>query len=154
MKTIVFAFFFTALSLNLYSQQFSSNEVAVGDFVKRMYDQKPFKGVRIIQDSSTNYLISVVVYQINTFENEHLLNRTATLQARSNAGLFVKEAAITSETIINTSGKAVSDSGKTKTEMVDFVKKVREEWGLWMDLLTSFDVLEGKERVFVYINKF
>ncbi len=149
MKKIVFALFLVALSLNLYSQEFSPKEMAVGDFIKRTYDQKPFEGVRIIQNADTNYLISVVVYQIDAFENEHILNRTATLQARSNAHLFVKDGAITSETIINTSEKAVSDGIKAKVELVDVVKKTGEGWALWMDLLISFDVSDGKERVFV-----
>ncbi len=150
MKKIVLVFFFVAVSLNLYSQEFYPKKEALVDFVKRTYNRKPFEGIRIIQDGDTNYLISVVVKQLG--EDEYLIKRAASLEATFKSSRFMKEAAITSETIINTTEDSIKDSVKTK--MIEVVKKAPEGWAVWMDLLTNFDVLEGKQRVFVYIKEF
>ena len=152
MKRIVLAFLFVALSLNLYSREFYSNQEALVGFVKSLYEHTPFDGVRIIQDGDTNYLISVVVYQVGG--NEDVVKRAAALQARANANRFMKDAAITSETIINTTEGSVKDNEKAKVELMEVVKKAPEGWAVWMDLLTSFDVLEDNQRVFVYIKEF
>lgn len=152
MKTTII-FFCVLFSISSYSQQFSSNRVSLENFIKRMYNSKPFEGVKVMQDYDNNYLVSVVIMKVDSSKSESTLNRIASIKAKSNANLFISGSAITSESIIRTTEEKIKDSVKTKTEVTEIIKETANGFVQGMELLTSFDTDEGKQRVFVFIRE-
>ena len=151
MKNLLFPIF-ALLCIKCNSQQFSSNRVSLGNFITRMYNSKPFEGVKVMQDYDNNYLVSVVILTLDSSKSESVLNRIASIKAKSNANLFISGSAITSESIIKTTDEKIKDTVKTKTEVTEIIKETANGFVQGMELLTSFDT-DTKQRVFVFIRE-
>lgn len=153
MKKVIILTFVFALSAKGFAQQFSSNRVSLENFIKRMYNSKPFEGVKVMQDYDNNYLVSVVILKQDSSKSESTLNRVASIKAKSNANLFISGSAISSESIIRTTEEKIKDTTKTKTEVTEIVKETANGFVQSMEILTSFETNEGKQRVFVFIRE-
>jgi len=152
MKKSMFLLFSLICFYSAYSQQFSSNKVSLANFITRMYNSKPFEGVKVMQDYDNNYLVSVVILTLDSSKSESVLNRIASIKAKSNANLFISGSAITSESIIKTTDEKIKDTVKTKTEVTEIIKETANGFVQGMELLTSFDT-DTKQRVFVFIRE-
>lgn len=141
-------------SINVYCQQFSSNKVSLANFIARMYNSKPFEGVKVLEDYDNKYLVSVIIMKIDSSKSESVLNRIASIKAKSNANLFISGSAITSESIIRTTEEKIRDTVKTKTEVTEIIKETGSGFVQGMELLTSFDSNDSKQRIFVFIRGF
>lgn len=153
MKRLFITCFLSIFLFTAFSQQFSSNKVSLANFIARMYNSKPFEGVKVMQDYDNNYLVSVVILKVDSSKSESVLNRVASIKAKSNANLFISGSAITSESIIRTTEEKTKDTVKTKTEVTEIIKETANGFVQGMELLTSFDTDEGKQRVFVFIRE-
>lgn len=153
MKKNIFSLLLIFVSINVFSQSFSSNRVSLANFITRMYNSKPFEGVKVMQDYNNNYLVSVVILNVDSSKSESVLNRIASIKAKSNANLFISGSAISSESIIKTTDEKIKDSVTTKTAVTEIIRETANGFVQGIELLTSFDTLEGNQRVFVFIRE-
>ncbi len=157
MKTVLsfkIVFFFSILSLNAYCQGFNDDKVSLTNFIKRMYNSAPFEGVRIVEDYDNKYLLSVLSLEKAKYTSNSIMTRVSQTKAQSQANTFFNGSNITSEFIIKTTEeKADSNDVKTTIQTIESIKENSVGFVNGMELLTNFDIEEGKRMLFIYYKK-
>ncbi len=132
---------------NIYAQGYNTNNTALANFVKRMYSNTPFQGVKLLEDYDNRYLLSVILLDPTKYgNNESTMNRIASVKAMSEANRFFNGSQITSDLVITTR----EDGNKnTTTEMLETINEQSIGYINSLSQLTNFQNEEGKI-VFVY----
>jgi len=147
---IILALMLSAIS---YGQGFNDDKIALTNFIKRMYNSSPFEGVKLVEDYDNKYIISVVSLE-KADKNTSILTRIAQTKAQRQVSTFFNGAVITSEFIIKTTEeKADSSEVKTTVETIERIKENSVGFVSGLELLTNFDIEEGKRALFIYIKK-
>lgn len=147
---IVLALMLSAIS---YGQGFNDDKIALTNFIKRMYNNSPFEGVKLVEDYDNKYIISVVSLE-KADKSTSILTRIAQTKAQRQVSTFFNGAVITSEFIIKTTEeKADSSEVKTTVETIEKIKENSVGFVNGLELLTNFDIEEGKRTLFIYIKK-
>lgn len=134
---------------HIYGQSLNMERTALSNYLIRMYENQPFEGVRIINDYTDTYLISVLSLDSKSYNNESAINRVASVKAMSQVSRFLNGSAISSECIINIHQ---SENNKTSTEITEIINEYSIGYVSAVELLTSFDNESGR-RVFIHIKK-
>lgn len=58
------------IALGAYAQSYNSDRVLFTNFLKRMYNNAPFEGVRAVNDYDSAYLISVLALDGAKYKTE------------------------------------------------------------------------------------
>ena len=141
--------FFLGL-FHTYGQSINMERTALANYLVRMYENQPFEGVRIVNDYTDTYLISVLSLDTKKYNsNESTMNRVASVKAVSQVSRFFNGSSISSELVIN-----IRENGNNEstTEITEIIKEHSLGYVSAVELLTSFDTDLGK-RVFIYIKK-
>ena len=147
---IIIALIFHTIS---YCQGFNDDKIALTNFIKRMYDSSPFEGVKLVEDYDNKYIISVVSLE-KADKSTSILTRIAQTKAQRQVSTFFNGAVITSEFIIKTTEeRADSSEVKTTVETIEKIKENSVGFVNGLELLTNFDIEEGKRTLFIYIKK-
>lgn len=123
------------------------------NFLKRMYNNSPFEGVKAVEDYDNKYLISVVSLEKAKYTNPSIMTRVAQTKAQSQANTFFNGSTISSDFIIKTTETKSQDSISTTIETIESIKENSLGFVKGMELLTNFDTDEGKRMVFIYFRE-
>ena len=155
---IRYFFFILFLSIlnhiTIQAQDFGGDNVSIGNFIKRMYNTKPFEGVKIVDDYDHQYLISVISLEKAKYASESTMNRVAQVKAQSQASTFLNGATISMDLVITTKEtKDSTNNVKTIVETVEQIKQNSVGFSQGLELLTNFDNSDSLRMVFIYFRE-
>lgn len=153
MRRIIFIFLVTLISNQLDAQSINADKIAFANFIKRMYFETPFEGVKIVDDYDHQYLISVITLEKAKYNNLSIMNRVAQVKAQSQANTFLNGATISMDMVIKTTEKTTKDSTKTIVESIESIKQNSLGFTQGLELLNNFDNSDGIRMVFIYFRK-
>jgi hypothetical protein len=143
----------SALSLSSFSQDYDSERTTLANFLKRMYNQTQFEGVKIVEDYDNQYFISVLTLEKAKYKTNSAMMRVAQVKAMRQASEFVNGGQITSDLVIRTvESKDSTGVVSVSEETIDRIHSVGFVQG--MELLVNFPSpkAEGTE-VFIFIRQ-
>ena len=147
--SIIFLFIATP---KVYSQSYNDDKTSMANYLKRMYNNTPFEGVKVLESAEGNFFISVISLEKAKYTSESTMMRVAQVKAQSQANTFFNGSTISSDFIIKTTEEKQKDSANTKTT-IETIETIRENsigFVKAMELLTNFDIEDGKRMVFIY----
>jgi len=119
-----------------------------------MYNANSFEGIKIIEDYDAKYLISVLSLEKANYTSTSTMNRVAQVKAQSQASIFFNGSEITTEFIIKTSEEKVNESDVIKTiQTIETVKENSVGFVKQLELLTNFEIENGKRVLFIFIKQ-
>ncbi len=134
------------------AQSYNDDKTSMANYLKRMYNNTPFEGVKVLESAEGNYFISVISLEKAKYTSQSTMMRVAQVKAQSQANTFFNGSTISSDFIIKTTEEKQKDSANTKTTL-ETIETIRENsigFVKAMELLTNFDIEEGKRMVFIY----
>lgn len=146
----IFSILFFINSFSTFGQSFNEDKTTFTNFVKRMYNAKPFEGVKVIDDYDHQYFISVISLETDKYSNPSIMNRVAQVKSQSQANVFFNGSVISSDLIIKTTEQKNNDSNSAVVESIESIKENALGFTQGMELLINFDDLGGKRMVFIY----
>jgi hypothetical protein len=146
--------FVLILSANVSAQSFNEDKTAFSNFIERMYRNKSFEGVKIVEDYSQAYLVSALSLPANKYPNESMMMRVASVKAQSQASTFLNGSAITMDIVLTTEERTNIEGVKeSTTTLIESIKENSDGFVRAMELLTSFEIDNGERVLFVYIKE-
>jgi hypothetical protein len=144
---------FTALSV--FAQSYNEEQTAFANFLKRMYNQTRFEGVKIVEDYDSQWFISVLTLEKSRYKKQSDMFRVAQVKSMRQVSEYVNGNHITAETIVRTSESTDSVSVKTVEVSVETVERLRSAGFVQgMELLINFSPADNEEMmVFIYGRK-
>lgn len=139
------------MGVSASAQSFSEEKIALTNLVKRIYNNQPFDGVKIVDDYDKQYIVSVIALSKEKYKDESTLNRVAQVKTQSAASTFLNGANITMDMIIN-SHESTDENGKMNT-IVETIENIRQDsrgFSQGLELLSSFDNPDGSRTVFIF----
>ncbi len=150
----LFFLFFVCSTFKSQAQSFNGDKTTFSNFIKRMYTSSPFEGVKIVDDYSNQYLISVISLDKAKYTDPSTMNRVAQVKAQSQANTFINGASISMDMVIKTTETTDSTSNtNTIVETVESIKQNSSGFTQGLELLTNFDNSDGKRMVFIYMRE-
>tara|TARA_B110000091_G_C13731469_1_gene439249 strand:+ start:747 stop:1265 length:519 start_codon:yes stop_codon:yes gene_type:complete len=144
---------FVGFTFSSFGQGFNDDKTAFSNFLKRMYNSSPFEGVKLVEDYDNEYIISVLSLEKGT-KSFSILSRVAQVKAQRQVSTFFNGSTVTAEFIIKTTEeKADSSEVQTTVETIEKIKENSVGFVNGLELLTNFDIEEGKRMLFIYIKK-
>lgn len=159
MKNLIFKFctvflFFISIA-RVYAQSFNDDKISLANYLKRMYNSTSFEGVKVLESAEGNYFISVISLEKAKYPSQSTMMRVAQVKAQSQANTFFNGSTTSRDFIIKTTEEKQKDSANTKTTL-ETIETIRENsigFVKAMELLTNFDIEEGKRMVFIFIKR-
>lgn len=131
--TLLFAVCATIVCL---AQSYNQEQIALQNFLVRMYNNQPFEGVKVVSDYDNNYLLSVVL--VKKSSSESVMNRLAQVKSNRQVTQFLSGAVTTeSQTVIKTTED--TKTGKSFEEITDIIREHSVGYTRQMEVLTTFD---------------
>ncbi len=152
MKKIFFIITFI-ISNYSFGQSYNEEKTSMINFIKRMYINTPFEGVKIIEDYNYKYLVSVISLDKAKYTDHSTMNRVAQVKAQSQANTFLNGASINMEMVIKTSEKIIKDSTNTLVETIETIKQNSMGFTQGLELLSNFENSDTKRMVYIYIRE-
>jgi len=143
---------FSILSLfcaQIFAQSYNEDRTTLANYLKRMYNNTKFEGVKIVEDYDNRYLISVLSLEKAKYQKESDMFRVAQVKALRQASEFVNGGTITSDLIIRTTENAAG--GEVTVETMEKMRTVGFVQG--MELLINFVPSDETQMAFIYIRK-
>lgn len=147
MKKRLFIFFLLPIVVLASAQSYYSSKLNLANFLIRMYKDSPFSGVRVVDDYETDYLISVLALEKSRYQNESTMERVASVKAATQVSRYVNGSVPNSTFIIRTRENA---DGGDDTEILELIQESTAGYVKDLELLTSFWVEDGSQKVFIY----
>lgn len=144
---IFFALFYSSTA---NSQGFNEEKTTIANFVKRMYKNSHFEGVKVIDDYDHQFFISVISLEKVKYPSSSTMNRVAQVKAQQQANIFFNGSTISSDLVIKTTETKDNTSTKSTVEMIESIRENSAGFVQGMELLINFDIEEGKRMVFIY----
>ena len=133
-----------------FSQSFNDDKTTLTNFVKRMYANKSFEGVKVIDDYDHQYFISVLALDKSKYTSESIMFRVAQVKGQSQANTFFNGSIISSELIIKTTETASDGKTSNALETIESIKENSSGFVKGMELLANFDSSDEKKMVFIF----
>lgn len=150
MRTFFLLFFLLQL-VKGNAQSFNEDKTAFANFVKRMYQNSQFEGVKVVDDYDHQYFISVLSLEKAKYNSPSVMHRVAQVKAQSQANLFFNGSTISSDLIVKTTQHKNGDSTNISTiETIESIKENAYGFTLGLELLANFDDSDGKRMVFIF----
>jgi hypothetical protein len=150
MKSILFLALNFCLMPCAFAQSLNGDKVALGNFVKRMYNASPFEASKVIDDADGKYFITVLSLEKVKYTSQSSMNRVAQVKAQSQANTFFNGSTVSSEMIIKTSGTKSQDNNKSTIEAIESIKENALGFVNSLELLVNFEIEEGKRVLFIF----
>jgi hypothetical protein len=147
----MFIILFVTFSLKSMGQGYNEEKVAFTNFLKRMYVNVPFDGVKIIDDYNQPYLVSFYSLDPAKYPNASVMNRIAQVKAQSQVSTFLNGANISMDLFIST--KETKDSLMRSTTIIETIEVIKQNstgFSQGLELLTNFVNEADKKMVFIY----
>lgn len=90
MKTIPFLsfLFLLTITINSNAQSYNDNKITIANYLKRMYNNVPFEGVKVLESAEDNYFISVISLEKAKYPSQSTMMRVAQVKGQSQANTF------------------------------------------------------------------
>lgn len=150
-KGVIFLLIFTTYFS--FAQDYSTENTSLANFLKRMYNQTVFEGVKVVEDYNNTCLISVLALERSKYNNASTMNRVAQVKARQQASVFLNGSTITSDLVIRTSETKKKNSTETIVETVEHIREHSVGFVQGMELLINFVPIDTCKMVFIYSRK-
>ncbi len=140
------------ISFNSKAQSYNDEKTSMANYLKRMYNNTPFEGVKVLESAEGNFFISVISLEKAKYTSQSTMMRVAQIKAQSQANTFFNGSTISSDIIIKTTEENQKESTNTKTTL-ETIETIRENsigFVKALELLTNFDFEDGKRMVFIY----
>jgi hypothetical protein len=148
MKYIFFVILFLMGTFSMKSQDFNSEKGDLMLFVKRMYLNQPFEGVKVID----NGLIIICVEMPLNSNNTRSIAQIANIKAKDHLNKFLN-GSFTSSDFILTSQQNISKVDSSRETQTKIIENIREEASgvvTGLELLSNFDANSTK-KVFIFL---
>lgn len=144
--------FSLTIAFSLNAQSYNDDKVSMTNFIKRMYNSTPFEGVKVIEGYDEKYFISVISLEKAKYTSQSAMMRVSQVKAQSQANTFFNGSTISKDFIIKTPEEKQKDSANTKStiETIEVIRENSIGFVKAMELLTNFDIEDGKRMVFIY----
>lgn len=150
MKKILFFILFLSHS-ELFSQDFGGDKVGMINFIKRMYTNNPFDGIKIMQnDDGNKYMICVVSLKNDPNKTESTFFTIADAKARAKASQNLNGTNSSIEFIVISKEEKSSSNALSSTETTEIIKESSSGFINGIELLSNFVSSTKLERVFIY----
>lgn len=150
MKKLFFLFLLFS-STQLIAQDFGGDKVGLINFIKRMYTNNPFDGVKLMQnEDGVKYMICVVSLKNDPNKTESTLFTIADAKARAKASQNLNGTNSSTEFIVITKEQKSSITTLSSTETTEILKESSSGFVNGLELLTNFVNPTRQERVFIY----
>lgn len=136
-------------NLGALAQSYNEEKISLSNFLKRMYKNTPFEGVKIIDDYDNAYLISVLTLDTAKYQTTSIAQRVASVKAIAQASKYLNGSDISTDMIIKKSEK--SDS-TTQIEIIENIKENSIGYVKALEQLTNFFDQQGNI-VFIFYKK-
>jgi predicted house-cleaning NTP pyrophosphatase (Maf/HAM1 superfamily) len=139
----------------IYSQSYNNDKTSLSNFVKRMYNNSPFEGVKVLESAEGNFFISVIALEKAKYSSQSTMMRVAQVKAQSQANTFFNGSSISSDFIIKTTEEKQTTNTSTKTT-IETVEEIRENsigFVKALELLTNFEIEDGKRIICIYFKE-
>lgn len=146
---VVSAFFV----FNSNAQSFNEDKTAMSNFIKRMYESTPFEGAKVFSDYDNKYLLSVLSLDKSKYTSQSTMMRVAQVKAQSQASTFLNGSITSEDFIVRTTEQKQGKNNETITsvETIQTIKENSVGFVKELELLTNFDIEEGKRMLFIYM---
>ncbi|MDR1458913.1 MAG: hypothetical protein LBI60_01685 [Bacteroidales bacterium] len=153
MKKKILLSMLSVLFIHSFSQGYNEEQIVLTNFLKRMYNQTAFEGVKIVEDYDNQYLISVLSLEKSRYQKQSDMFRVAQVKAQRQASEFINGGTIASDMIIYTTEtkNATGVNGNVTVETVEKIRSVGFVQG--MELLINFTPTDETQMVFIYARK-
>jgi len=149
MKKVIISSILFIIALAGYAQSYNSDRVAFTNFLVRMYNDKPFEGVRIVKDYDNEYLISVLALDKAKYKTDAIMNRVASVKAMTNVSRYFNGSNTSADIIIRTTE---NKDGKSDTEIIENIREHSVGYVKALEQLTNFTREDGLQ-VFIFIKQ-
>ena len=153
-KSIIFiAFLITSFHSN--AQGYNEDKTSMTNFLKRMYTNTPFEGVKVVEDYDNKYFISVISLETAKYTSQSIMMRVAQVKAQSQANTFFNGSTISSDLVIKTTEEKQKGATESKStiETIEIIKENSIGFVRAMELLTNFEIEDGKRILFIYFKE-
>lgn len=134
------------MSVHAFAQSFDSEKVSLGNFIRRMYTSQSFSGVKILQtEEGVKYMISVVEQKKDQSKSDAILNRIASVKAKSYASQYVNGSNVTTEVIVLSTHEKKGDIVVGNSTIQEIFKESSSGFIEGLELLLTF--LANDEKV-------
>ncbi len=151
LKIIVLFYCFFSLAI-ANAQGYNEDKTSMTNFLKRMYTSAPFEGVKVVEDYDNKYFISVISLEKAKYTSQSIMMRVAQVKGQSQANTFFNGSTISSDFIIRTTEEKHKGATESKStlETIETIKENSFGFVRAMELLTNFEIDEGKRVLFIY----
>jgi hypothetical protein len=154
MKKFLLIGFLSAFYIYSFSQDYSSDKTTLSNFLKRMYNNTAFEGVKIVEDYDNSYLISVVSLEQSKYNNESTMSRVAQIKARQQASVFLNGSSISSDLLIQVSETKKTTGTESVVKTIESIREHSVGFVQGMELMINFLSAKDPERmVFIYASR-
>jgi hypothetical protein len=153
-KLIVFILFLN-ISFHSYAQGYNEDKTSMTNFLKRMYTNAPFEGVKVVEDYDNKYFISVISLEKAKYTSQSIMMRVAQVKGQSQANTFFNGSSISSDLVIKTTEEKQKGATESKStvETIETIKENSIGFVRAMELLTNFEIEDGKRVLFIYFKE-
>lgn len=148
-KRTIIILLLTVIHCSLFSQSINDDKISLSNFIKRMYENSPFDGVKLIEDYNQQYLVSVISLNKAKFNNDIItMSKVSKLKAQNQLNIFLNGSQISSETVIRTTQNQTDSVANTIT--IEQIKENATGFVNEIELLYNFDY-QSNQLVFIYL---
>ena len=122
-KNVLVLFLLGILTHSSSAQNFNDQRTSISNFLKRMYINSPFDGVKVVEDYDNKYFISVVCLEKAKYTSVSIMNRVAQTKAQSQANTFFNGSTVSSDLVIKTNETRSKDSSSTTITTIESIKE-------------------------------
>ncbi len=148
-RLLTILLFAVCVTITSFAQSYNQEQIALQNFLVRMYNNQPFEGVKVVSDYDNNYLLSVVL--VKKSSSESVMNRLAQVKSNRQVSQFLSGMVTTeSQTVIKTTEN--TKTGKTFEEITDIIREHSLGYTRQLEVLTTFDK-DDTSKVYMFYRK-
>ena len=150
----IFFLLLVLLNTQLFAQDFGGDKVGLINFIKRLYTNNPFEGVKIMKnDEGNNYLICVISLKNDSNKTESTIFTIADVKARAKASQFFNQTSTSTELVIISKEEKYNTIKLNNSQTTEILKETSSGYINGIELLTNFVNSDKKERLFIYFKE-
>lgn len=149
-------YFLTLLffSSTVFSQDLGGVKVSIANFIRRVYTNQPFSGVKILQsDPEINYLISVVEMTYDPNKSENSQNQIATIKARASVSQYFNNSYVSAQTMVLSDTNFSAQSASTSPRVIEIIKETSSGYAMGLELLSKFRPPDSPQMVYIFFRE-
>lgn len=152
MKRMIACLMLLLGSIATYGQSYNDEKVEFTNYIKRMYEQEPFEGFRILTDYSATYMIVVIGLDKGSYP-ESSLYRIASVKAMNEAQRYVNGALIKSEFIYEKKQIKKGQKIEYQETIIENIYENSMGYIKSLEVLSAFDSDDKNMKIFIFSRK-